>query len=118
MVIWNFSAAGDIFCDPENNDMAWFRNHYRCGDCGAYWEDEWSCCCDDECPVCGSGDWSPLESDDLTFYVEEQDGAYAIYVSPITAEHRPDYALAAIALHQGAARTYVKLRLASYWDAQ
>lgn len=53
--------------------MAWFLNHYHCDDCGADWEDEWSCCCDDECPVCGSGDWSPVESDDVTFVVEPED---------------------------------------------
>lgn len=52
--------------------MAWYRNHYHCGDCGTDWDDEWSCCCDDECPNCRSGDWSPVESDDLTFIVEPE----------------------------------------------
>jgi hypothetical protein len=79
--------------------MAWFVNHYHCDDCDTDWDDEWSCCCDDECPSCGSGDWSPVESDDLTFVVEQDDdNAFSVYESPIGAEHSPDYQLAAIAL--------------------
>ncbi len=55
--------------------MAWYRNHYHCGDCGTDWEDEWSCCCDDECPECGSRHWSPVESEDLTEVVWQTEGA-------------------------------------------
>lgn len=72
--------------------MAWYLNHYHCGDCGTAWGDEWSCCCDDECPECGSRDWSPFKSDDLTEIVCEEDGAFVVYRSPDSAEHKPQYA--------------------------
>jgi hypothetical protein len=72
--------------------MAWFRNHYRCGDCSTDWEDEWSCCCDDECPNCGSKGWSPYESEDLTEVLCETGGGFVVARSPDTAEHRPQYA--------------------------
>gem|GEM_PF-2228758 len=32
----------------------WFINHYVCPTCGAAWDDEWDCMCDDECPGCGA----------------------------------------------------------------
>jgi hypothetical protein len=32
--------------------LRWFRMSYICN-CGHEWEGEWSCTCDDECPVCG-----------------------------------------------------------------
>lgn len=34
---------------------------------------------------------SPLESDDLTEIIELENGRYVVYVSPVTAEDRPDY---------------------------
>jgi hypothetical protein len=71
--------------------MAWYRNHYHCGDCGTDWEDEWSCCCDDECPNCGSSDWSPYESEDLTEVICESEGAFVVLCSPDNAEHKPRY---------------------------
>lgn len=76
--------------------MAWYLNHYHCTDCGTGWSDEWSCCCDDECPSCGSGDWSPYDSDDLTEIVEESDGSLKLLRSPDAAEDGPDYKLIAI----------------------
>jgi hypothetical protein len=76
--------------------MAWYLNHYHCGDCGTDWDDEWSCCCDDECPACGSGDWSPTQSEDLTEIVlAEADGAFVVCRSPDSAEDRPDYLILA-----------------------
>jgi hypothetical protein len=36
----------DPKCQPA------FRNTYRC-ECGAIWQDIWSCGCDDDCPSCG-----------------------------------------------------------------
>ncbi len=76
--------------------MAWFLNFYRCGECGASWDDEWSCCCDDDCPACGSRHYSPYASDDLSVVVEEaEDGKYAIYYSPPDADDRPRYVLLA-----------------------
>ena len=75
--------------------MAWYRNFYHCTDCGTRWEDEWSCCCDDECPVCGSRNWSPYESEDLTEIVEERDGELVVLRSPDDADDRPKYLIAA-----------------------
>jgi len=43
---------------------AMFRNHYICPDDGEEWYDEWSCACDDECPVCGSA-IEPTDSEEL-----------------------------------------------------
>lgn len=97
--------------------MAWYRNHYRCGDCGTDWDDEWSCCCDDECPTCGSGDWSPVSSEDLTFILETEGNHIVIYESPMAADDSPEYVITAIAPTDGAARSYVKWRMASYWEA-
>lgn len=96
--------------------MAWFLNHYHCDDCGADWEDEWSCCCDDECPVCGSGDWSPVASDDLTFAVTEDDEGFVVFESPKEAEDKPSYRRMAIAPTAEAASAYISYRQAAYWD--
>lgn len=71
--------------------MAWYRNHYHCGDCNQCWADEWSCCCDDECPACGSRNWSPLESEDLTEIIVETEGSWALLRSPVEADDRPRY---------------------------
>lgn len=71
--------------------MAWFRNHYRCAECGCKWADEWSCMCDDDCPHCGARHMSPLESDDLTEIIEESRGKFVVPRSPGTAEHLPEY---------------------------
>lgn len=30
-----------------------YRLDYWCSDCGAEWEDEWSCLVDGDCPECG-----------------------------------------------------------------
>ena len=71
--------------------MAWYRNHYHCTDCGTTWADEWSCCCDDECPVCGSRNWSPYESEVLTNIVEERDEWFVVLHSLDEAEDKPRY---------------------------
>lgn len=72
--------------------MAWYRNFYHCTDCGTSWHDEWSCCCDDECPQCGSGDWSPWWIEDLTLIAEEQDGTLVVLRSADEADDKPRYA--------------------------
>lgn len=73
--------------------MAWFLNKYACTHCGTAWADEWSCCCDDECPECGT-DFSPYYSLDLSAYTENsKEGSYIIYYSPPEAEHTPGYTL-------------------------
>lgn len=75
--------------------MAWYRNHYHCGDCSTDWEDEWSCCCDDECPNCGSRNWSPVASEDLTEVARATNGGFGVYRSSDKADDRPKYALIA-----------------------
>ena len=71
--------------------MAWFNNHYRCDRCRAEWDDEWSCMCDDDCPECGARHMSPYDSDDLTEISEIQGNVLVLLVSPVSAEHQPDY---------------------------
>jgi hypothetical protein len=66
--------------------MAWFLNKYHCQDCDISWEDEWSCTCDDECPVCGHS-IEPEDSDDLTVVL---DGC-EVHVSQPDAEDDPNY---------------------------
>ncbi len=57
--------------DSDGEDCI-YLNHYRCDTCidpetGELieWSDEWSCMCDDECPICGR-DFSPYDSEDLS----------------------------------------------------
>jgi hypothetical protein len=90
--------------------MTWYRNHYHCGDCGTDWEDEWSCCSDDECPVCGSGDWSPIESEDLTEMIFVVDGQYALFRSPDAAGDSPAYVLVALFSGREQAEHYMHRR--------
>ena len=45
--------------------ILWFRNAYECARCGERWEDEWSCMCDDRCPVCAT-EMTPYASEDLS----------------------------------------------------
>ena len=58
-------AAGD---DDERR----FVNHYTCPTCGAYWMDQWSAQCDDDCPACGLRSVSPVRSDDLSVQVDQK----------------------------------------------
>ncbi|MCB0336512.1 MAG: hypothetical protein KDD62_09400 [Bdellovibrionales bacterium] len=76
--------------------MAWYLNKYECSRCGVYWEDEWSCCCDDECPGCGDRHYSPIDSDDISAFTEStKEGFFDIYYSPPSAGHDPDYEILA-----------------------
>ena len=43
----------------------WFRNYYRCAECGCEWTDVWSAQCDDDCPWCGARHMSPYKSEDI-----------------------------------------------------
>jgi hypothetical protein len=72
--------------------MTWFRKSYRCDDCEVDWSDEWSCACNDRCPVCDA-EIEPYESEDLSVQVEMQDNgaSWVVFVSPPDAEHRPCY---------------------------
>lgn len=71
--------------------MAWFLNHYECDRCGARWQDEWSCMCDDECPDCGARDMTPCMSDDLTTLINREGPHFIVLCSPEAAEDDPDY---------------------------
>lgn len=71
--------------------MAWFRNFYRCEDCGGYWTDEWSCTCDDDSRYCGARHISPYNSDDLTAMIVPDGHDFIVLWSPETAEHDADY---------------------------
>ncbi len=77
--------------DTGEHIMAWFRNSYRCDRCGAEWQDEWSCMCDDDCRLCGARHMSPHRVDDLTVAIRNVGGGFGVFVSPGSAEHRPDY---------------------------
>jgi len=48
----------------EEDEPFIYHNYYRCDDCNTEWEDDWSCTCDDECPMCGSF-YSPYKSEDI-----------------------------------------------------
>ena len=48
----------------EEDTEAWFRNFYKCAECGRKWTDEWSAMCDDDCPHCGARHMSPYKSTD------------------------------------------------------
>ena len=41
-----------------------FRNHYRCPECIAEWDDAADCTCNDRCPECGD-EIEPYRSDEL-----------------------------------------------------
>lgn len=40
-------------------------NHYTCPRCNYYWEDEWDCEVEDDCPECGLRHISPEKSEKL-----------------------------------------------------
>jgi predicted nucleic acid-binding Zn-ribbon protein len=71
--------------------MAWFLNRYQCYRCELVWEDEWSCMCDDDCPHCGARHCSPLESEDLSGYIEKAPSTFIVYVSDAIASDAPEY---------------------------
>jgi len=79
----------------EATAVAWFRNYYECAKCGAFWTDEWSCMCDDDCRQCGARHMSPLRSDDLTEVVWQRNEEVVLLRSPASAEHHPDYVVVA-----------------------
>jgi predicted nucleic acid-binding Zn-ribbon protein len=88
--------------------MAWYLNHYECYRCGENWDDEWSCACDDECPSCGARHASPVESDDLTFTIEDKDHCFVVLKSSDEAEHRPDYREVIRFLSKDFAEAYIR----------
>lgn len=47
-----------------------FRNYYECPNDGTRWSDEWTCACDDRCPLCNA-EIEPYLSDDLEPAIDE-----------------------------------------------
>ena len=77
--------------------MAWYNNRYRCPDCKAVWDSDWSSGCDEECPECEARNISPLWSENLSVVVEPQkDGSWTIWRSPPEADDKPRYKLVGV----------------------
>lgn len=92
--------------------MAWYLNTYECSECGGVWEDEWSCMCDDECPNCGASDHSPIDSEDISAFIEkDEDGLLTVYYSPPEAGHSPDYRIFANVANANLAKLLLKVAL-------
>jgi hypothetical protein len=74
--------------------MAWFLKYYRHEECGAVWTGAWSCACNDRCPVCDV-EIEPYKWTDISVVVagDENSKRWRVSVSPLTAEHSPDYAI-------------------------
>jgi hypothetical protein len=72
--------------------MAWFRKSYRHDECDANWTDEWSCACNDRCPVCDK-EIEPRDYVDLSVVVESSKDRqhWIVLVSPPEAEYDPRY---------------------------
>ena len=71
--------------------MAWFLKYYRHDECDVDWTDEWSCACNDRCPVCDA-EIEPYDWDDLSVTVGKGDGdRWIVAVSPPDAEDAPKY---------------------------
>ena len=74
----------------------WFRNKYHHEECGASWEDEHSCMCNDKCPMCNA-EIEPAASADLSVALIENErdhryyGRWGVYISPESAEYDPGY---------------------------
>ncbi len=54
----------------KREDVNRYTNHYY--HCGTPWDDNWSCMCNDECPVC-KGEIEPYASTD------NEDGDYVVH---------------------------------------
>jgi hypothetical protein len=71
--------------------MTWFLKYYRHDECDVDWTDEWSCGCNDRCPVCDA-EIEPYDWDDLTVVVSRGSGdQWVVSVSPPDAEDKPNY---------------------------
>jgi hypothetical protein len=74
-----------------SDNMAWYRNYYKCARCDYEWRDEWSCMCDDDCRRCGARHVSPYDADDLTMVMEHRGSEFVVLQSPQSAGHSADY---------------------------
>lgn len=48
----------------ESSHELVFRNYYRCPNDETTWKDDWSCMCNDRCPICGT-EVEPYDSEDI-----------------------------------------------------
>jgi hypothetical protein len=62
--------------EVAENPPKCYTNHYNC-DCGASWRDEWSCQCDDRCPLCNTS-CSPTHSENMAPEVSEPNPVAAV----------------------------------------
>ena len=97
--------------------MAWYLNYYSCGKCGYGWDDEWSNCNADECPKCGAQHCNPTRTDDLTFVVKQEGGAFIVYESPVDAVDDPNYVAVANCSNEQSAQEIVQQRSRRYWGS-
>jgi hypothetical protein len=51
-----------------------YLNRYHCATCGEYWNDVWSCGCNDKCPECNK-ETEPYESVELLDPEDDDDGS-------------------------------------------
>src|SRR2546428_12626749 len=65
----------------RSDQMALFRNFYRCDRCEHEWTDVSSATCDDDCPACGARHMSPYKSEDERTDGRDQNTASAAPLS-------------------------------------
>lgn len=62
-------------------------SRYHCVDCGYMWFSLWDSACDDDCPCCGSGPYTPVEFIDVTQVFGGTKGNKEFYVGSIIEYH-------------------------------
>ena len=71
--------------------MAWFVKYYNHDECDVEWSDEWSCACNDRCPVCDA-EIEPYDWRNLSILIRNNlSGGYIVLVSAPEASDNPDY---------------------------
>jgi rubrerythrin len=57
----------EAWAGPRDDSGApiYWRNFYRCRQCGHEWTDDYSCQVEDDCPKCGHRHMSPVRSVDI-----------------------------------------------------
>lgn len=63
--------------------------------------------CDDDCAACGARHASPIESDDLTFIIEDEDTSFVVLKSRDDDEDHPNYVEVFRCLSKDLARSYI-----------
>lgn len=51
--------------EEDGNRETWWRNFYECHSCDHEWTDIYNAQPDDDCPKCGAGGCSPVESEEV-----------------------------------------------------